>query len=139
MDKLAEYWEYIEKKFDCAGWCQSTYTHNSDLTGNVEKEGMIMKYLFSGINRGIVKHSGCLTSMIDWIRPRLIIIGLVEFFAAIVMVLTFILGICLIKRNKKENSNDNKKKEKKSNEDTDEKQEIKGDKVDVERKDNKSE
>lgn len=96
IEKFEKYWKYIEEKFDCVGWCQTTYTHNSELTENVEKEGMFIKYLFSGINRGQPKHTGCLNKMIDYIRPRLLAIGLVEFFASLVMILTWILVICIL-------------------------------------------
>ena len=47
LKNLAKYWEYIENKFNCVGWCQTTYIHNSELTGNTDKKGMFIKYLFS--------------------------------------------------------------------------------------------
>lgn len=95
IKNFVKYWKYIEEKFDCVGWCQTTYTHNSELTGNTEKEGMFIKYLFSNINRGKPKHIGCLTKMINYVRPRLLAIGLVEFFASLIMILTFVLAICI--------------------------------------------
>lgn len=146
LKNLAKYWEYIENKFDCVGWCQTTYTHTSDFTGGAEKDGMLMKYLFSGINRGIVKHPGCLNKMIDWIQPRLLAIGLVEFFAACVMVLTLILGICLICKNPKnaatnkneKEDNKNKNEKKYEAQKTDDFQEMSAERVEVERTDKKS-
>jgi hypothetical protein len=105
-----------------------------------------MKYLFSGINRGIVKHPGCLNKMLDWIQPRLLAIGLVEFFAACVMVLTLILGICLICKNPKnaatnkneKEDNKNKNEKKYEAQKTDDFQEMSAERVEVERTDKKS-
>ena len=96
IKKFAQYWKYIENKFNCVGWCQTTYIHNSELTGNTDKKGMLIKYLFSGLNRGIPKHIGCLHQMIEYVRPRLLAIGLVEFFVSIVMIFTWILAICML-------------------------------------------
>ena len=143
LKNLAKYWEYIENKFNCVGWCQTTYTHKSDFTEGAEKEGMLMKYLFSGINRGIVKHSGCLNKLIDWIRPRLLAIGLVEFFAACVMVLTLVLGICLICKNRVKTENNKKEGDKENNDKryevqkTEDMQEMSAERVEVERTDKK--
>ena len=105
LKKFAKYWKYIEKKFNCVGWCQTTYIHNSELTGNTDKKGMLIKYLFSGINRGIPKHTGCLNKMIEYVRPRLLAIGLVEFFVSIVMILTWILAICMLCTKDKKSTN----------------------------------
>lgn len=54
------------------------------------------KYLFRGINHGIVKNVGCLESILDWIRPRLRAYGCVGFISSIFGLLTWIFGIALL-------------------------------------------
>ena len=45
QETFANYWSYVEKAFDCSGWCTTSYT-------NANNQPMTMyKYMFTDINR----------------------------------------------------------------------------------------
>lgn len=93
IKKFADYWEYIEKKFECTGWCQSEYTYIEDPN---KETHYFYKYLYYGTDNGIVKKTGCLGSILDWVRPRLQVYGIVSFICSLIEIVTFILGISLV-------------------------------------------
>lgn len=59
---FATYWSRIEEKFNCAGWCVTTYVDKYSM-----QEKTMYKYVFSDINRGVVTNLGCLHQIVDWI------------------------------------------------------------------------
>ena len=63
MNDFMTFWGRIEKKFDCNGWCESSYT------GEDGKYHIMTKYLFSDVNKGVVRNRGCMHRLIDWL-PR---------------------------------------------------------------------
>ena len=95
VSKFGEYWEYIEDKFECTGWCSQSYTVDW-IPNNPSETRSFYKYLFRGINNGIVKNVGCLELILDWIRPRLRVYGCVEFISSIFGLLSWIFGIALL-------------------------------------------
>ena len=95
VTQFGEYWEYIEEKFECTGWCSKSYTVDWIPNKPSEKRNLY-KYLFRGINHGIVKEVGCLSSMIDWIKPRLGAFGCISFICSIIGIITWIFGIALL-------------------------------------------
>ena len=59
---FATYWSRIEEKFNCAGWCVTTYVDKYSM-----QEKTMYKYVFSDINRGVVTNLGCLHQIVNWI------------------------------------------------------------------------
>jgi hypothetical protein len=45
-DDFAKYWEILEKKFECSGWCKTSYV-NAD----TQTQMTMYKYMFSDVNR----------------------------------------------------------------------------------------
>ena len=86
-EKFATYWKRIEEKFNCAGWCQKYYKDNGS-------ERIIVKYLFSDINRGIPK-STCMNPFKNWMVRMLKAYGglmvIDSFFQGVVWVLAITL------------------------------------------------
>ena len=57
-----KYWEKIESRFKCTGWCRTKYINIFTLNNDT-----MMKYVFSDINEGIVQYPGCLNRIINYI------------------------------------------------------------------------
>ena len=55
MNDFMTFWGRIEKKFDCNGWCESSYT------GEDGKYHIMTKYLFSDVNKGVSAIEGACT------------------------------------------------------------------------------
>ena len=97
------FWEHIENKFDCTGFCSTVYQYTGQTTtinDQALKEAPLQmpmfKYLFSNINRGIPKHRGCMKPILDWLPKMLISFGSFALFAALVQFGLFILSISLL-------------------------------------------
>lgn len=45
-DEFAKYWQILETKFKCSGWCKTSYMNK-----NTQAEMTMYKYLFSDINK----------------------------------------------------------------------------------------
>lgn len=90
LTKFGDFWEYIENKFECTGWCHSSYkaTNNSEYT--------FYKYLASDINRGPVKYPGCLKSILDWLPPLLKAYGGIAVCCSFCGILNFLLALTLL-------------------------------------------
>ena len=88
--KFAKYWEYIERKFECSGWCEIKYNDPYTL-----QEKQMYKYVFSDINNGIVKHLGCLNRIIKWIPKMLSAFSGCILICAFLQTITFILTIVI--------------------------------------------
>jgi hypothetical protein len=46
VENFAKYWELIEDKFECSGWCETTYLNSITST-----EMTMYKYMFTGIDK----------------------------------------------------------------------------------------
>ena len=75
LSSFTDFWEYIENKFECSGWCVTEYTYTSSTGTKTTEQRAFYKYLTSGVNRGIVKNLGCLDQVLDWIPGKLLIYG----------------------------------------------------------------
>ena len=98
------FWEHIENKFDCTGFCSTVYQltqqvlsdYHSTITSTYPLQVPMFKYLFSDINRGIPKHIGCMRPLMKWLPKMLISFGTFALFAALVQLMLFFLSIQLI-------------------------------------------
>jgi len=80
------YWANIENKFNCTGFCNTTYTN-----GNGQSVSMV-KYLFTDINRGIPSSIGCLPSIFTWLAHFLDVWGGIALTIATILFAMFILA-----------------------------------------------
>ena len=119
--KFAQYWKNIEKRFNCVGFCQTIYYHN-ELGETVP----FTKYLFSGFNRGPIKHKGCFRLLMNWIIKALISFGSLRIAGSLIQIGIVFIGINMLKEGENENDNDYKNQddnhEKKVNENSNEKE-----------------
>ena len=96
------FWEHIENKFDCTGFCSTVYQRDGGFSNPLDKfdeaplQIPMFKYLFSDINRGIPKHRGCMKPIMDWLPKMLISFGSFALFAALVQFALFCLSISLL-------------------------------------------
>ena len=83
VKKFMSYWESIENKFKCVGFCNTSYF-------NIDNNNMtyIEKYLFSNKNTDI-KHNGCLFPMSNWLNK------MVLSYAILLIINTVLTIICI--------------------------------------------
>lgn len=67
--KFKKYWKKIEKKFDCTGFCNTVYVDS------LNQPRKMYKYLFSGIERGIPEHYGCMNEIMKYLHRLLLSYG----------------------------------------------------------------
>ena len=91
-DIFAKYWSKIEEKFDCSGWCETTYIDKYSM-----QEKTMYKYIFSDINRGVVTNLGCLHQIVDWIPVYVGWFAGCLVCAAFLQTVTFAFNIVLIR------------------------------------------
>ena len=120
--KFAQYWKNIEKRFNCVGFCQTIYYHD-ELGETVP----FTKYLFSGFNRGPIKHKGCFRLLMNWVIKALISFGSLGIAGSLIQIGIVFIGINMLKEGENdENDNDYKNQddnnEKKVNESSNEKE-----------------
>lgn len=119
--KFAQYWKNIEKRFNCVGFCQTSY-YSDDLKGTVP----FTKYLFSDFTRGPIKHKGCFRLLMNWIIKALISFGSLGIAGSLIQICIVFIGINMLKEGEnEENENDYKNQEnneKKVNENSNEKE-----------------
>lgn len=60
--KFKKYFKKIEENFECSGWCTTSYTNAFTL-----KKQKMYKYIFSDINKGVVKYPGCLNRVLYFV------------------------------------------------------------------------
>ena len=106
------FWEHIENKFDCTGFCSTVYQYTGQTSSNNDAlfkqaplQMPMFKYLFSDINRGIPKHRGCMKPILDWLPKMLISFGSFALFAALVQFGLFILSISLLGASSSDDAN----------------------------------
>jgi hypothetical protein len=90
-DSFADYMAIIEKQFECTGWCNTTYVNDKG-----EKVEMF-KYLFSDVNRGPAKYSGCLDLVMNWLPGYLGAYGSVTMVLGFVQVAVMIIVLLQVK------------------------------------------
>ena len=93
QEKFIKYWRGIEKRFDCTGWCKTSYINPF----NMEKEYM-NKYTFSDINRGLVKYPGCLKRLMNWLPALIGTVGACLIVAAFLQTLHLIFALALMSK-----------------------------------------
>lgn len=93
-DKFASYWKHIEEWFECSGWCTSVYQGTS--TGTQPGQVAMVKYLFSNINKGIVKHRGCLKQILNWLPKLMLAYGSLTFIVSLLQVIDLVLALLLL-------------------------------------------
>lgn len=90
-DHFADYWKGIEERFECVGWCNLNYTSMFDLQNHI-----MGKYVFSDVNRGVVKYPGCLYKLTHWIPSLIGAIGGCLIFAAFVQSINWFVAFALV-------------------------------------------
>ena len=83
IKKFYKYWNNIENKFNCIGWCKLNYENYS-----------MKKYLFSDINKGIV-NTTCIEKMTDWISKMILSFGIILYISWFLMVASYVFGFML--------------------------------------------
>lgn len=96
IDKFATFWEHIEDRFECAGWCTTAYQIDDYTEPFNTGQRMIYKYLFSDINKGIVKNRGCLKYILEWLPRVMLAYGSITLFASIFQLIAFLMALALI-------------------------------------------
>lgn len=94
--KFKKYWKNLEKKFDCTGFCSNAYYDHGTKTYK-----KLNKFLFSGINRGVPKHSGCWYELIKYVSKMLISFGSFALFTGVIEILITIVLFKIIQMNTK--------------------------------------
>ena len=91
QEKFAKYWKGIEERFNCTGWCKTSFIN--PITQQKQK---MLNFVFSDINKGIPKYPGCLNRLVNWL-PRLnLAVGCCLIFAAFIQSLNMAFAIGLM-------------------------------------------
>ena len=102
------FWEHIENKFECTGFCRTIYEPDSASPGyyqapntltNAPKQRELIKYIFSDVNKGMPKHRGCMIQIMKWLPRMLISFGSFALFASIVQICLLVLALMLLRHN----------------------------------------
>lgn len=96
---FAGYWAVLEEKFDCSGWCQTSY-----INPYTNANSQMFKYMFSSINRGPPEYLGCLNRIIDWLPPILVSFGAIALVISIFQAIVWFMAVslCCAHQNKKD-------------------------------------
>jgi hypothetical protein len=117
--KFEDYWKNVEKRFDCVGFCQTSY-YSEEKKMNIP----FTKYLFSGFYRGPVKHKGCFRLLMNWIIKALISFGSLGLGGSLIQILIVFAGLSMLKEEDVKNEEiieGNKIEEEKKNESNEQK------------------
>ena len=90
--KFADYWKNVENRFDCVGFCQTSY-YSEEKKMNIP----FTKYLFSDFKRGPVKHKGCFRLLMNWIIKALISFGSLGLGGSLIQILIVFAGLSMLK------------------------------------------
>lgn len=102
------FWEHIENKFECTGFCRTIYEPDNTSLGyyqapntltNAPKQRELIKYIFSDVNKGMPKHRGCMIQIMKWLPKMLISFGSFALFASIVQICLLVLALMLLRHN----------------------------------------
>lgn len=99
QDKFHKFWEYIENKFECTGFCATVYVPNPELTDTTNSPTQVpmIKYLFSNVNKGPVKNRGCMQPLLKYVSDLLISFGSLSLFASILQLVLLTFGVSMFK------------------------------------------
>ena len=89
--KFQKYWNRIEKRLKCTGWCITKYTNPFTLQNDT-----MIKYAFSDINRGIAKYPGCLNRIVNWLPSLVAVIGALLITCGVVQIVNLIFSLSLL-------------------------------------------
>lgn len=62
FSKFNKYFKRVEKRFECSGWCTTSYTNIFNL-----KKQKMYKYVFSDFNKGVPNYPGCLMRILSFL------------------------------------------------------------------------
>lgn len=99
VTKFGDYWGFVEKKFNCTGWCEKNYILDTGLENEdiiPAHTGEFIKFIYAGINIGVVGFQGCMESIVEWLPPLIQAYGIVGVIASICCFLTWILACMLV-------------------------------------------
>ena len=98
-DKFHKFWEYIENKFECTGFCATVYVPNPGVsdTSKLPNQIPMIKYLFSNVNKGPVKNRGCMQPLLKYVSDLLISFGSLSLFASILQLILLTFGVSMFK------------------------------------------
>ena len=94
INQFFNYWEGIEKRFKCTGWCRTKYTNPYTLQNDT-----MTKYIFSDINRGVPLYPGCLNRLINWIPSLVGAVGACLITSAFLQIINLLFIFKLINTN----------------------------------------
>lgn len=89
-NKFADYWSGLEQRFNCTGWCKTTY-----INPYTYSKGVMIKYVFSDINRGIPEYPGCLNQIINWLPSLMGAIGGCLIISALLQTISWFCALSL--------------------------------------------
>ena len=86
IKRFYKYWNNIENKFNCIGWCKLNYENTTNHN--------MKKYLFSNINKGIINES-CMEKVTNWISKMILSFGIILYISWFLMVASYVFGFML--------------------------------------------
>ena len=89
INKFFKFWERVEKKFDCTGWCSNNYI------GEYAQKKFIYKYLFSDVSRGMPKRM-CMNPYKNWLVRMLKAYGSLLLIASVLQFAACIFALYLL-------------------------------------------
>lgn len=103
--KFNQYMGMIENKFQCVGWCSTTYTKNiTENNKTISTSTPMIKYLFTNINNGIPQNFGCVDQVINWLPQYLLSNGSCTLVQAVFQVVTLVLCFQLSNTKRRDDS-----------------------------------
>lgn len=116
LKEFENFWGYIEKKFKCNGWCNTTYEYFED---DKLLSSRMVKYSFSDVNNGFVEHAGCEDRYNRWLQRCLKALGSMFLITSVFMGFNFFYTVLAIFEIYKEGQSDktrNKDEKRRGNE-----------------------
>ena len=95
--RFREYWKRIENRLKCTGWCITKYTNPFTLQNDT-----MIKYVFSDINKGIVKYPGCLNRIVNWIPSLVAVVGALLITCGVIQIVTLVFSLKIMSETQKE-------------------------------------
>ena len=102
-EKFNIFWKNVEERFDCAGFCITNYQSDYDIIKNADGDSRnypnqipMIKYTFSGINKGPVKHKGCFRLLVKWMIESLISFAVLGLISSIIQLCIFVISVELL-------------------------------------------
>ncbi len=86
FDELTLTLNWLETKFNCVGFCATSYSDSTGLTVSLDR------FLFSNVNSGKPEKKGCLYALIIWIIKFCLVVGILDILILIPCLLLIIEG-----------------------------------------------